>query len=235
MKKKLVGIVICTLLFTSALSATGVTVPSEANQEPNSEWIDIPYEFESDELLEMDVTIEIEPYNPPITIPASGGNFQYTITVANNEATRVTFDVWTVAILPSGNPYGPVFGPVSFHLPDGWSSKRDDLSRYVPALAPPGKYTYIARVGIYPSEFWDSDSFTFEKLSESVGWYPQVPGASYALTGVDFPDVDNGWAVSTYEEIIHTRDGGDTWYAQDDQQPYPHSYNDVCFVDTQTG
>jgi len=180
-----------------------------------------------------DVTIMVEPYNPPITVPASGGTFQYTVTATNNETTPLTFQVWTIAVLPNGNPYGPVFGPVYVHLPGGWSAS-GDLLQYVPDFAPAGTYTYRAHVGLYPYESWDSDSFAFDKLSGG-GWYPQSPAASYSLTGVAFVDVETGWAVSDYREIIHTTDGGDTWYHQDDQQPYPEEYNDVCFVDAQTG
>jgi photosystem II stability/assembly factor-like uncharacterized protein len=88
---------------------------------------------------------------------------------------------------------------------------------------------------IYPNDVWDSDSFALEKLPGSVGWYPQSSGESSLLTSIDFPDVDTGWAVSTSYEILHSTNGGDTWFQQDDDQPYPLTYNDVCFVDTQTG
>ena len=60
-----------------------------------------------------------------------------------------------------------------------------------------------------------------------------VPPAT--LTGVAFADINLGWAVSDYNEILHTSNGGDTWYALDDGQIYPHQYSDVFFTDTQTG
>jgi photosystem II stability/assembly factor-like uncharacterized protein len=234
MKKRIASISVCMLLFVPLLSAIGAMNLSEASQDFNGEWINPQHRLESGDILELDVTITLEPYNPPITIPASGGNFQYSITIDNNEATPMTFDVWTMVTLPNGNPYGPLFGPIDFHIPDGWSSNRDDLIQQVPDFAPPGDYTYIAYVGLYPDEIWNSDRFTFEKLPVG-GWYSQSPGVFYELRGVDFVDVDNGWAVSDYQEIIHTTDGGDTWHHQDDGQNYPHQYNDVSFVDTQTG
>lgn len=180
-----------------------------------------------------DVTVTLVPYNPPITIPASGGNFQYTISVTNNEATDLTVHVWTMARLPSGYLYGPVLGPVAVRLPGGWTAS-GNLSQYVPGTAPGGIYDYIAVAGVFPNEVWDHDSFPFEKLSNG-GWYSQSPATSQELRGLSFPDAQNGWAVSDYREIIHTSDGGDTWNHQDDQQPYPQRYNDVCFVDAQKG
>jgi len=234
MKRKIIGIFVCMLLLTSVVSAIEITSISKTNQESNSGWIDTLYEFKFDELIETDVTITIKPYNPPITIPASGGNFQYAIMVTNNEATPVTFNIWTVAILPNGKTYGPMFGPVDFHIPDRWSSNRDDLIQQVPKFAPQGDYTYIAYVGVYPDEVWNSDSFAFEKLSVG-GWYSQSPGSDYTIRSIDFPDTETGWAIGDANTIIHTTDGGDTWHHQDDGQYYPHEYNDVSFVDTQTG
>ncbi|KPL10696.1 hypothetical protein AMJ71_02360, partial [candidate division TA06 bacterium SM1_40] len=50
--------------------------------------------------VDSDVTIALEPYNPPITIPPSGGDFECTVTVTINETTPLTFNVWTMATLP---------------------------------------------------------------------------------------------------------------------------------------
>jgi photosystem II stability/assembly factor-like uncharacterized protein len=181
-----------------------------------------------------DVAITITPYNPPIVIPESGGTLAYGIEAKNNEDAPVGFDIWTAYTLPNGNVVGPVCGPARFRLAEGWSADRGDLSEDIPGDAAPGEYTCTAYVGIYPDSIWDTDSFTFKKQADG-GWYPQSPGAGYSLNAVSFADADNGWAVSDYNEIIHTANGGDTWYQQDDNEYYPHGYNDVCFVDAQTG
>lgn len=180
-----------------------------------------------------DVTVTLVPYNPPITIPSAGGNFQYTITVINNETSELIFNVWTMARLPNGNLYGPVLGPVILRLPGGWSAS-GNLQQFIPGKAPGGVYEYIAYAGAYPGEAWGTDSFTLDKLSDG-GWYMQSPATANELRGLSFPDADNGWAVSDYKEIVRTTDGGDTWSHLDDQQPYGHRYNDVCFVDAQQG
>jgi photosystem II stability/assembly factor-like uncharacterized protein len=181
-----------------------------------------------------DVAISLTAYNPPITIPSSGGTFGYTLEVIDSAASASTFDVWTTYTFPDGTSSDPVFGPASFHLPDGWSADRD-LSAYVDDQFPTGHYTYTAHVGIYPTEVWGTDNLSFEKLPPTVGWYPQSPETSTTLNGVQFPSADQGWAVGESNTIIHTTDGGDTWYPQDDGQYYPQSYEDVCFVDVATG
>jgi photosystem II stability/assembly factor-like uncharacterized protein len=182
-----------------------------------------------------DYTVVISPYNPPIMIPAAGGSYGYRLGVQNNEATSRAFDVWTVYTYPGGGLSDAVYGPVELELPPGGWSAHSDLTQFVPGDLPAGTYTYTAHAGVFPDVVWTSDSFSLEKLTGSIGWYPQSPGVSNGLRGVWFVDADTGWAVSSYREIIHSTDGGDTWLHQDDGQYYPHEYNDVCFVDDQTG
>jgi photosystem II stability/assembly factor-like uncharacterized protein len=185
-------------------------------------------------LLAQGVTVTIEPYNPPISIPAGGGTFNYSVIVKNGEGVPVTFDLWTVADLPNGKQFGPAYGPVEFSLPEGWSAGRDGLTQDVPGFAPPGTYTYTVNAGTYPNQILGSDSFEFEKLAGIVGWYSQSPGTDVGLYGVSFVDQNTGWAVSRYREIIHTTDGGDTWQHQEDPQLY-YWYEDVHFVDAENG
>lgn len=180
-----------------------------------------------------DVSVTLTPHNPPIIIPNEGGNFAYRAETANGEAASHAFDLWTTyAVLGGGDE--PGYGPVDLLLPEGWSAY-DDRVQTIPGDMPEGQYTYSAHVGIYPGEIWSSDSFEFEKLPGQAGWYRQSPGAENGLSGVSFVDAEHGWAVSTYREILHTVDGGDIWEQQDDGQYYPHQYNDVHFVDTETG
>jgi hypothetical protein len=122
-----------------------------------------------------DVTITLTPYGTPISIPASGGSFDFNAEVANNGADPETFDIWTMATLPPGGQYGPIINLPNFTAPASWSTNRD-RTQSVPAAAPTGMYTYDAYVGIYPDDIWDEDHFEFEKLagedggSQLVGW-----------------------------------------------------------------
>jgi len=115
---------------------------------------------------ELDITLT--PYNPPIQIPASGGSFDYNIQVANNGASTAICDVWCDVMLPDSSVYGPTLGPVNLTLPAGFVGDRD-RTQTVPGSAPAGTYTYHGYLGNYPNTIWDSDSFTFEKLSTGDG------------------------------------------------------------------
>jgi len=238
MNKKILGIIIMTLAFMLStpyvLSATQISNYNSSNKVPI---VENEKSYSTSDLpgdTRTDVTIEMLPFNPPITISQYGGNYQYSIEALNNESSPVSFDIWTMYTLPNGSSYGPVFGPVDVQLPDKWSAYREDLSDYVSSDMPGGNYTYIANVGIYPDAIWNSDSFTFNKLPSSGGWYLQNPGNDEELYGISFADSENGWAVG-YDTIMHTTDGGDTWIEQDDQQYYNVGYDAVDFIDSQTG
>ncbi len=176
------------------------------------------------------VTILVVPISPPVRIPPSGSSFDYSISVANNEIVPLTFHVWTVATLPNGKPYGPVIG-VQVSLPGGWSGS-SDLALNVPDFAPQGNYTYHGYVGIYPDNIWDSDHFTFEKLS-SGGWFAQNSETSAVLTDVYFTDAENGWAVGSVRTILHTKNGGNNWYPQTSEKF--STFYGVYFTDVNTG
>ncbi|MBU0520183.1 T9SS type A sorting domain-containing protein, partial [bacterium] len=60
------------------------------------------------------------------------------------------------------------FGPLTLTSPGG-RSQDFYRTQNVPAIAPPGDYTYEVYAGIYPDIIWCSDSFPFEKLETSDG------------------------------------------------------------------
>lgn len=182
--------------------------------------------------LAVNITITMMPFNPPIVIPTSGGNFSYTVEVNNNEARAMPFDLWTTYTLPDGTTSDPVYGPERFGLPAGWSAVRDDLSEYITVQMPAGEYVYTVNVGKYPTRILGTDSFTVEKLAGG-GWYPQSSGSTGILSGVDFLDADHGWSVGFVKIMVNTLDGGDTWHPQD-SPAFSHFY-DVEFLDLQTG
>jgi len=129
------------------------------------------------------LAITLTPYNPPITIPASGGSFDFNVALDNADPSSQTFDAWIMAMLPNGSQFGPVLGPINLTLPSGVSINRD-RTQAIPAGAPAGTYAYTGYVGDYPDDVWDSDSFPFEKLETGIG--PMVPqwentGDSFAL------------------------------------------------------
>lgn len=180
------------------------------------------------------LTIEVEPINPPNTIPHAGGHLSFIVEVDNDAEVSLDFDVWTSFSLSGSGEDIPGQAPAHLILPAGWTATEEFL-QVISGGLPEGVYIYSVHAGLFPSEIWASASFEFEKLAGAVGWYAQSPGNEHDLTGVFFVDVNTGWAVSSYREILYTNDGGDIWVEQDDGQYYPHQYNDLHFVDSQTG
>jgi len=114
------------------------------------------------------LAITLTPYNPPITIPSSGGSFDFNVLLENVDPSQQTFDAWIMATLPNGSQFGPVLGPINLTLSGGASIDRD-RTQVVPGGAPAGTYAYTGYVGDYPDEVWGSDSFSFEKLETGIG------------------------------------------------------------------
>ncbi len=175
----------------------------------------------------QDVTIDLEPVSPPIQIPASGGSFNYNATLTNVSGSSQTFGVWIMVLLPNGAWYGPVLGPVTLTLPAGASLTRE-RTQAVPAGAPAGTYLYEGRVGIYPSNIWDSDSFTFEKLAVGGGelWVARYNGpgngpdyaCSMAVDGGGNAYV-TGWSAGSgtsfdYATVKYDASGTELWAAR---------------------
>lgn len=115
-----------------------------------------------------DLEINMMPLTMPMVIPANGGDFDFLISLENQEATPLTFDIWIMTELPGGTWFGPVLGPVNLTLAENSTISRI-RTQSVPGSAPAGIYTYEGRVGTYPDEIWDSDNFTFEKLTVGDG------------------------------------------------------------------
>jgi len=111
------------------------------------------------EATNPDVTVTLTWLNPPVIWP-----IQYTADLTNNEPSPITFDAWIMVRLPNGLWYGPVLGPVNLTLSPSQSISRN-REQNVPQNAPAGEYLYEGRIGVYPDIIWDSDGFTFIKLS----------------------------------------------------------------------
>ncbi len=128
----------------------------------------------------QNVTIDLIPITYPIVLPDSGGSFDYTIAATNTSGIEQGFQVWCTITLPNGNPYGPVFGPVTIVLQPGQTLRRL-RTQNIPAGAPEGNYTFNAFAGFCPNPIWDSHFFTFAKLGDLGGialWEARYNGPS---------------------------------------------------------
>jgi len=141
-----------------------------------------------------DVTIEIVPDNPPVTVP-QGGSFGFTGTLTNNTREIQAVDAWTMAIGPQKETYGPFKMRNDVAL-DPLETRTRQFNQRVPNLAPLGFYTYIAYCGDYPSTVMDSSFFEVEVIQ---GQFTEADEAGWILTGSflegDLPDLPSDFAL----------------------------------------
>jgi len=166
------------------------------------------------EQLIPDVTIEILPDNPPVTVP-QGGSFGYTGTVTNNTEDPQTTDIWVMAVGPLEGVYGPFKEFEDVPLAPSQSRSRH-LTQGVPNAAPLGFYNYIAYCGDYPSTVMDSSFFQVEVVegvgSSQGGWVltgsflegdlGDIP-FEFALLS-NYPNPFNASTVISYELPMNT-------------------------------
>lgn len=148
------------------MSQEGETNPNFTNASTFSVMSDITPGLYSADLI---------PANPPVQIPAGGGNIEFTLTMSNNMQEPGTFTAWTGAYLPSGLFYGPILIR-EVTLNSGVSIVRP-LTQVIPANAPAGTYYYVLELN--EGGFGEAQSrggFSFEKLgadgyaSANEGW-----------------------------------------------------------------
>lgn len=112
--------------------------------------------------------LTVTPNNPPIVIPSGGGSFSYDVSIQNTSTGPITFNAWTMVILPNGVPYGPLLQRNGLIAPAGATIMRT-LSQFVPPAAPPGNYTFEGNVLTQPDSIQATESFPFTKLTDDGG------------------------------------------------------------------
>ncbi len=136
------------------------------------------------------LSLTLTPVNPPILIPAGGGNFFFTAEVQNSTAAAVTFDAWTEVILPGGAAHGPLIMRANLPIAPSQTIVRTGITQFVPSYAPEGDYTYNGYVGSYPDSVIDEDSFEFTKLP---GEAPPTHNQGWSVYGWD--DDEDGFRI----------------------------------------
>jgi len=130
------------------------------------------------EALEPDVSIEIVPDDPPVTVP-QGGRFGFTGNLTNNTEDPQITDAWTMATGPQKDIYGPFKDFEDIAL-EPYETRTAHFYQRVPNLAPLGFYDYIAYCGDYPSTVVDSSLFQIEVVA---GPLTKAGEAGWVLTG----------------------------------------------------
>ncbi len=107
------------------------------------------------------VVLTMTPY--VVEVGEAGGTVTYEVSLDNNTDTNYTgLQFWTMAILPNGNDYGPLFTSNPFSLDAQSQMTSPVLSQDVPGFAPNGIYTLAGNGGEFPN-ILATDSFEFSK------------------------------------------------------------------------
>ena len=77
-----------------------------------------------------ELTLTVSPHNPPVTLPSSGGSFDFTVGIDNVGPVSAGFETWTLLEYPDGALVGPLRA-----TPD--SPVRRVARRTVPRPCPP--------------------------------------------------------------------------------------------------
>lgn len=154
------------------------------------------------------VTVSLTPRNPPISIPAAGGNFRYTLELHNATTLPIAFDLWIDMVLPDGSVYGPIITRANLNLP-GQTTLTRAMTQAIPAGAPAGLYLYRCHIGDqHAGQVLHEDAFPFQKLgtSSNQGWAAN----------------EIGWEVTGWEDNL-------SWLAIPEvfflSAPYPNPFN----------
>ncbi|MBU1880851.1 T9SS type A sorting domain-containing protein, partial [bacterium] len=151
--------------------------------------------------------VVLTPDEGSLSVPANGGTVSYNAAINNYEPAAYTTQFWINVILPSGDVYGPLLGPVDLTV-SGMSSVDGDLAQMVPGRAPEGNYTIVAYVGTYATAVDDSSFFTFNKSATT--W------ANNPTSNLD------GWEVVGGFDSVEIADVPQAFYLQG---AYPNPFN----------
>jgi hypothetical protein len=109
------------------------------------------------------IELTMTPLNPPIQIPAGGGDFQFNVTFENDNNYHTEFDAWVETMYPDTQNI-IAFSRMNNSLPAG-EGRTFTLTQAIPATAPPGQYVCNVFIGTYPDTALNSAYFAFEKLT----------------------------------------------------------------------
>jgi hypothetical protein len=179
--------------------------------DPDGTIADIGCFYFNQNVSQGQLTLDLEPENPPIIIPIQGGSFNYTATLTCDSSNYALFDAWTELLLPNGQIMGPLFIRPSIFLPAGGSLFKE-LDFYVSSWAMPGIYEFRGYLGDSPDSVYASDFFTFEKLASAGG--AASPGQSYVTL--------SGWGET---ETVYLPDGGMALPQQLEMRCSPNPFN----------
>jgi hypothetical protein len=115
------------------------------------------------------VTLDLQPHNPPILIPRTGGSFQFDVEITGSASFTGVVDLWGVITLPDSTPM-VIWQRNNLNIPANCHILRPNLTQNIPGFAPSGAYVYTVYMRDHVT--WQtlaSDYFTFTKSATAEG------------------------------------------------------------------
>lgn len=145
----------------------------------DEEVVDMGYHYPD---ITYPIMVNMDPVNPPVIIPETGGSFEYNINLENTTGSTQLANFWGSVEVPGGWQF-TALGPVNVILSAGSSITRL-RTQIVPENAPGGVYYYFGHIGTYPWNVTNSDYFAFTKEGSGGEW---TGPDGWFCTGEAFP------------------------------------------------
>jgi hypothetical protein len=145
----------------------------------------------------VDVEIDVA---DPLTVP-QGGSFDYSVTATSYLPQPYNIDFWAWVVFADGFHYGPIWRLTNIQMTPGMVIQAESVSQAVPAIVPPGLYSYHIAAGAFPSIRVDEESFEFTVTPAENGstgdanWSASGYTAAFGIESHGIPDV-SGFELS---------------------------------------
>jgi Secretion system C-terminal sorting domain/FG-GAP-like repeat len=162
--------------------------------------------------------VQLTPGMDPVIVPL-GDSFDYSVDIELGIAEPRFGAIWSEAILPDGNTYGPIY-EINYYFGTYTQHHVEGLIQQIPLFAPLGDYEFVLNIGLNSNTPAFSDSFPFTVVEG---------GARFSNTN------DQGWTSHGHERLIAS---GDTEIDNDTpllaeyalQPVYPNPFNPTATI-----